>query len=99
MLHIPCVLAVHSGPYHPHHRIQPQEATAIWNTAGHCGKGKESLNGFLPTIKWFSMDVTPITYTHNSSVSTSHMALPQSAEPQEVQSYNLPRRQRTQSVW
>lgn len=82
MLHIPYVLGVCSVPYRPQHRIQPQEATAIWNTAGHYGRGKESLNDFLPAIKCFSMDMTLITYTH--LVSTSHMALPQSAEPQKV---------------
>lgn len=99
MLHIPCVLAVCSVPYHPHHRIWPHEATAIWSTAHHCGKGKESLNGFLPAIKCFSIEMTPITYTHNSLVSTSHMAPPPSAEHQEVRSYYPPRRQRARGVW
>lgn len=95
----PCVLAVHSVPYCPHHRIQSQEANAIWITADRCGGGKGSLNGFLPAIKCFRLEVTPITYSHNSLVGSSHMALPQPAEHQEMQTYQPPRRQRAQSGW
>lgn len=57
-------------------------------------EGKKTLSGFIPTIKYFSIEVTPIAYTLSSLVSTGHMAPSQSADHWEVQSYYSPRRQR-----